>query len=210
MYLKGQGLQVCWSYDSTLTMQTAWQTLKHWTKDPLKFCLTASPLIFFQSPSAEFRFILRAMAVTAPVWRDCTSVTMPSPAAAPRASFPRKPLLPRYTMEPRPWLGIQSAAVFEKFSPRGAILKWPQREVGCFFTNCWPPGDKMCLDLAPAPWKLAVTRDRGPVQRGNLYVTNAAICSAMPQYQKYGSIVSKKSTFTTRKFRFRFGSSTLL
>lgn len=186
---------------STLTTQSAWQALKHWTKGPFNF----SPLIFFQSPSAKFRLILRAMAVTAPVWRDCTSVATLNPAAAPRASFPRKPPLPRYTEEPRPWLGVQIAAVFEKLSPRGAILKWPQREVGCFFTNCRLPGDKMCLNLAPAPWKLAVTRDRGPVQRGNLYVKSADICSAMPQYhQKYSSVVSKKSTFTTRNIRFRF------
>lgn len=151
------------------------------------------------------------MAVTAPVWRHCTSVAMLNPAAAPRASFPRKPLLPRYTEERLPWLGVQSAAVFEKFSPRREILKWPQREVGCFFINCWLPGDKMCLSLAPAPLKLAVTRDRGPVQRGNLYVKSADICSAMPQYhQKYSSVVSKKYTSTARKFRFQFYSSTLL
>lgn len=170
-----------------------------------KFCLTASPLICFQSPSAEFRLILRAMAVTAPVWRDCPSAAMLNPAAAPRASFPRKPLLPRRTEDPLPWLGVQSAAVLERFPPRRAILKWPQGEVGSFFTKCWFPGDKMCLNLAPAPWKFAVTRDTGPVQRGSLCVKSADICRAMPQYhQKFSSIVSEKSTSSSRKFRFRF------
>lgn len=41
----------------------------------------------------------------------------------------------------------------------------------------------MCLNLAPAPWKLAVIRGRGPVPRGDLYAKSADISSAMPHYR---------------------------
>lgn len=167
---------------SLLTMQAAWQALKHWFKHPFDLFYTASPLISFQSPPAEFRLTLMAMAVKVPVWRDCTSVAVLTPAAKPRAIFPRMPLPPRHMEEPLFWL--QTAADLEKVSPRGAILKWPRREVGGFFTKCWLPGDKMCLNLAPAPWKLAVIRGRGPVHRGDLYAKSADICSAMPQYHQ--------------------------
>lgn len=38
----------------------------------------------------------------------------------------------------------------------------------------------MCLNLTPAPWKSARTRDRGPVHSGALiYENRADICSAM-------------------------------
>lgn len=148
----------------------------------LQQILSVSPLVFFQSPSAEFRLTLRAMAARVPVWRDCTNATVPTPRVIPRATLPRQPLHSRIMEEPFPWLDLQSAAlaVVENFSARRATLIWPRGGlVAGFLTSCGLPGVKMCLNLTLAPWKLARTRDRGPVYRGT--DERADNCSAMPE-----------------------------
>lgn len=191
MQLNGQDWQVIW-FHTSISLITCRLHDNIDLNILLLFCWQASPLISFQSPSLEFRLTLRAMAVKDPVWRDCTSVLVLTPAAKPTATFPGVPLLPRYMEQPPLWLDVQSATDLWNVSPRGAILKWPRREVGGFFTNWWLPGDKMCLNLAPAPWNLAVTQGRGLVQRGNLYAKSADICSFMPNYhQKYSGRVAK-------------------
>lgn len=68
-----------------------------------------SPLVFFQSPSAESRLTLGAMAVTAPVCTDRTRVTVPTPRAAPRANFPSRLLFHSVGGEVLAWLDFQSS-----------------------------------------------------------------------------------------------------
>lgn len=152
---------------------------------------TVSPLVSFQSPSAEFRLTLKAMAARVPVWRDWTSATVLTPRAAPRATLPSQPLLPRGEEEPVPWLDFQTAAVVvvENFLARRAALIWPRRGLVAGFPPRWGlPEVKMCVNLTPAPLKSARTRDRtGPVHRGALtYENRADICRAMPERHRGG------------------------
>lgn len=163
-----------------------WQSRQH--------SCTASPLISFQSPSAEFRLTLGAMALRLPVWKDWTSATVLAPRVTPRVILPRELILPWDIEEPLPWLDLQSAAVFvvvENFPGRWETLIWPRRElVAGFLTSGRLPGVKICLNLTPAPWKLARTRGRGPVHRGTLqYENRADICCAMPEQNRQSNVL---------------------
>lgn len=176
---------------------------------------TASPLISFQSPSAEFRLTLGAMALRVPVRKDWTSATVLAPRVTPRVILPKELLLPWDIEEPLPWLDLQSAAVFvvvENLPDRWETLIWPQRElVAGFLTSGRLPGVKICLNLTPAPWKLARTRGSGPVYRGTLqYENRADICCAMLEQNRQsnglcwrGFAVITVSDLAA-KFRFRF------
>lgn len=199
--------------DSWTGVLVMWHFLLFWQSRQHSY--TASPLISFQSPSAEFRLTLGAMALRLPVWKDWTSATVLAPRVTASVILPRELILPWDIEEPLPWLDLQSAAVFvvvENFPGRWETLIWPRRElVAGFLTSGRLPGVKICLNLTPAPWKLARTRDRGPVHRGTLqYEKSADICCAMPEQnrQSNGLCWSWFAVITVSdlaaEFRFRF------
>lgn len=170
---------------------------------------TVSPLVSFQSPWAESRFTLRAMALSVPVWSAWTTTTELTPTATPRATLPKRPVLPPVAEQPLPGPDLQSACVgvvVENFSARGAPLIWPRGTLVAGFLTGWGlPGDRVCLNLTPAPWKLARTRDRGtlPCEK------RLDICSAMFEQHRSERVyvlpwlhrISKSQTVTSFRFR---------
>lgn len=63
------------------------------------------------------------------MWRDFTSAAALTPRAAPRATLPSQPALPRGEEEgPLPWRDQRAAVavVVENLSPLGAAVIWPR------------------------------------------------------------------------------------
>ncbi|MEQ2211538.1 hypothetical protein XENOCAPTIV_005597 [Xenoophorus captivus] len=121
------------------------------------------------------------MAVITPVWRACTRTAVPTPRAAPRANLPSQPLLSPGKEEPLGWLDLRSAAaVVENESLRTAALIWLCTGLVTGFPLSWGlPGGNKCLNLTPALWKSARTRDGALRGRALMCETRADISSAM-------------------------------